>query len=72
MASPIIIAIASEFGFLLGCHNAFFGERFAVNGKLFTTKFYCSKFKKDNSIICINSPFNTVDIIGKVISIHPN
>jgi hypothetical protein len=72
MAPQIIIAIERKFGLLLGCHNAFFGERFAVNGKLFTTKSYCSKFKKGNSIICTNSPFNKVNIIGKVISIHPN
>lgn len=72
MVPEIIIAIERKFGLLLGCHNAFFSERFAINGKLFTTDAYCQRFKKDNSIICTNSSFNKVNVIKKIISYHPN
>lgn len=72
MVPEIIVAIERKFGLLLGCHNAFFSKRFAINGKLFITYAYCQHFKKDNSIICTNSSFNKVNVIKKIIFYHPN
>lgn len=70
MNNEIVIAVERKFGLLLRCHNAFFSERFAVNGKLFTTQSYSAPFKKDNSVISTNS-FNKVSIIQKILSINP-
>ena len=72
MVPEIIIAIERKFGLLLSCHNAFFSERFAINGKLFTTEDYCKKFEKGNSIICTDSSFHNANVINKIISIRPN
>jgi hypothetical protein len=48
MVPEIMIVIERKFGLLLGYHNVFFSERFAINGKLFTTDAYCQGLKKDN------------------------
>lgn len=65
MVPEIIIVIERKFGLLFGYHNVFFSERFAINGKLFTTDAYCQGFIKDNSIICTNSSFNKVNVTKK-------
>jgi hypothetical protein len=65
MVPETIIVIERKFCLLFGYHNAFFSERFAVNGKLFTTDAYCQGFKKDNSITWTNSSSNKVNVIKK-------
>ena len=73
--AEIFVAVERKFGLLLRCHKAFFSERLAVNGRLFTTQSYSRPFKKDNSIISTNFSanysVNTVSVIQKILSINP-
>ena len=75
MIAEIFVAVERKFGLLLRCHKAFFSERLAVNGRLFTTQSYSRPFKKDNSIISTNFSanysVNTVSVIQKILSINP-
>lgn len=74
MIAEIVVAVERKLGLLLRCHKAFFSERLAVNGRLFTTQSYSRPFKKDNSIISTNSStnysVNTVSVIQKILSIN--
>lgn len=71
MITEIVIAIERKYRLLLRCHNAYFVERLAISGKLYTTQSYSRPFKKENSIISINSSLNKVSIIQKTFSFHP-
>lgn len=70
MITEIVIAIERKYRLLLRCHNAYFAERLAISGKLYTTQSYSRPFKKNNSIISINSSLNKVSIIKKTFSFH--